>query len=214
MELALPHGIPTFYNPATGNGTRPDNVFHSMGLADAITVCDIRADLQCVGADHLPIETELDLALTRTEEQQRRNFHDVSWDKFKIALEENLGKIPAPQVTESAEALNEAVQQLTEAIQATIATNVPLIKPSRHSRRWWSEELSALKKTHSKLRSQAHKLRNDQTHPIHAALKEHSHKYSTEIEKQKREHWEEFLENVTQKTLYTAANYATKGPSD
>ena len=87
-----------------------------------------------------------------------------------------------------------AVASLTEAIQATTNIVVPFSKPVPHSRCWWNEELSALKKCLNKLNNESYRFRVLDDHPAHEALKDIHNKYGDAIKWAKTQHWQDFLE--------------------
>ena len=66
LIMALPEDIPTLEANSTGNHTRPDNVFCTAHLIEAITTCSVRPDLRPANTDHYPIITELNLSPERT----------------------------------------------------------------------------------------------------------------------------------------------------
>ena len=65
MTVQLPPGIPTLESLATGNWTRPDNVWCSMHTTDFFITCDVNPEIQPPNSDHLPIICHLDLSVRR-----------------------------------------------------------------------------------------------------------------------------------------------------
>jgi hypothetical protein len=61
---------------------------------------------------------------------------------------------------------------------------------------------------------QAYKRRNDPADPAHEAYRSKRNAYASAIEKSKREHWENFLEGIDQKTVWTAHRYASADTTD
>ena len=74
-----------------------------------------------------------------------------------------------------------AVTDLTKAIQATIEATIPMSKPVLHSRCWWSDELTMLKKRLNKLNNESYRYQALADHPAHGALKDIRNKYSDAI---------------------------------
>jgi ribonuclease HI len=214
MNLTLPTAITTFQSATTGNWTRPDNVFHSENLTDHIISCQIRPELRSPGADHLPIETIIDLNLTRISTTQNRNFRAANWEEFNDELGVNIAELDFTADITNQDELDEAVNNLTKAIQKTITDKIPLIKPYPAWRRWWNHDLGIMKKQLNRLNNLSFKMRTVTDHTIHRELKEHQRKYGKAIMDAKKKHWEEYLENVTASSIYTAGKFAAEAPDN
>jgi len=63
FQLALPKDIPTLQALATGNHTRPDNVFISSQIMGHITRCTMLPDERPARSDHIPVVTEVEISL-------------------------------------------------------------------------------------------------------------------------------------------------------
>ena len=82
LELALPWGVLTHCHNATKCWSRLDQVFvseHSMGM---VTACNTLPEHRGINTDHLPILTELNLAMSILEDNPILNFREVDWDEF------------------------------------------------------------------------------------------------------------------------------------
>ena len=88
------------------------------------------------GADHIPILTTLELPLSRVVAPETCNFRMVDWVAFHEALAAQLVDIPSPVPLVSETGFHMAVSGLTEALQATIQTVVPLSRSCPHSKHW------------------------------------------------------------------------------
>ena len=102
-----------------------------------------------------------------------------------------------------------AVDNLTAALQAAIKLAVPMSKPSPHSRRWWNEDLSQLKKEMNRLGGTSYKYCAIADHLSHSQYKEIWNKYGSAIKQAKKQHWDDFLEGLSGKDLWMAQQYAT-----
>ena len=118
----------------------------------------------------------------------------VDWKAYQEELAQQLVLIPEPAVLQDDMHFQHAVTSLTAAIQATTDIVVPLSKPVPHSRRWWNEELMALKKCLNKLNNESYRYRALTDHPSHNAHKDIHNKYSEAIKWAKTQHWQDFLE--------------------
>lgn len=89
MQQLLPGGTPTLEALATGNHTRPDNVFADAELTNLMIACRVTPAFRPPNTDHYPIAIIFDLALQRIDHAARRNWR-TDWDGFRTALEEEL----------------------------------------------------------------------------------------------------------------------------
>ncbi|KAI9062355.1 hypothetical protein FKP32DRAFT_1527079, partial [Trametes sanguinea] len=155
--LALPPGIPTLEHMRTKNHTRPDNVFCTKGLRDHLRSCLVRPELRPPHTDHFPILSEFALPMAAAPPRPRRDFRQVDWGSFNKALSRRLAARAFPSTFESTGAFDDALQALMEDLQATIEEEVPLTKETPYTKRWWSKELTGLRKEKERLARVAHR---------------------------------------------------------
>lgn len=74
LVMTLPARLPTLQSLTTGNYTRVDNVFISADIAQIVDSCTTMPELRPAKTDHMPIITELDLAVERVCSRKRWNF--------------------------------------------------------------------------------------------------------------------------------------------
>src|SRR5882672_12829982 len=65
-----------------------------------------------------------------------------------------------------------------------------------------------------RLARRVHRSRADLSDPIHQEHKTMRNSYGTMIENLKRAHWEAFLQNIDERTIWTAHRYVSGEPSD
>jgi hypothetical protein len=156
MDLVLPPGIPTL-ETVTGNWTRPDNVWLTHSNTSSIITCNVNTHLRPPNTDHLPIITIISLPIARSSSPPSPDFHDVDWIDFDATLSTLLDlHSPALHINNKTE-YDTKVSKLTSLLQQTIATTVPIRKPTPFSKRWWCPELNNLKKKKNKLSNEAYK---------------------------------------------------------
>jgi len=134
MTMALPKGIPTLKHMVTRRYSRPDNVFCTDNLLDYITKCDVAPELRPTNTDHFPIATTLQLPSTHITPKHSHNFKMTEWKDFNCELINNLQEIPQPAQITTVDQLQTATLDLTQAIQKTIRTTVPINKPCAQSK--------------------------------------------------------------------------------
>jgi len=212
MEMALPKGIPTLQHMRSKRYSRPDNVFCTQPIMDHITRCEVDTRIRPPCTDHFPIATTISLPQHRIEEPPSYDFRNMDWEEFRTHLVSRLEEVPDPEAPTTKEQLHEMVRSLTEAIQDTIRAKVTLRKPRPDSKRWWNGDLKRLKRELNKLRANSYRFRALTDHPIHAETRRKSNQYGEEIVKAKRQHWAEYLEEVTENNIW-ATNRYLKEPS-
>ena len=207
LDMALPKGEPTLKHMVTNLYSRPDNVWCSAEISPLIVRCEVDAYLQPPCTDHFPIVTILELPQNRVEPSLTRNFRTADWESFDEGLQENLVTIPLPAPLETEEEVQRAVRDLTSALQKTIEDRIPVSKPCPHSKRWWNGELQALKKRINKLSRETMRHRALPDHPCHASRKELAKQYGKAIVDAKKKHWTDFLEEASDRDLWTTNRY-------
>ena len=139
MVMALPKGVPTLHHMSSKRYSRPDNIFCTPNLQESITRCEVDASSRPTCTDHFPIITHLTTPQPRAPINPNYNFRDVDWEIFRKTLKTHLDEIPPATIT-TAEQLNEASDNLTRALQNTIASCVKRSNPRPDAKRWWNNE--------------------------------------------------------------------------
>jgi hypothetical protein len=213
MCMMLPPGIPTLEASSTGNWTRPDNVWCSGHNPDIFICCDIAPALRPPLADHLPIISTLRIPPKRAISLPTHNFWETDWAPFRSHLSRLLEPHP-PSPLISLEQTATTISTLTKSLQENIAAIVPLSNPSPFTKHWWTKELSQMRKEKNRLSAIAFKFRYVPDHPSKKAYRSFANKYVKEIRKVKKEHWEDWLQNISDKDIFVANRIATDLPSD
>ncbi|KAG2035452.1 hypothetical protein BDR03DRAFT_1062080 [Suillus americanus] len=146
MNQPLPKGIPTLQSSSSGNWTQPDNVFCTDHSMDFFTACGTNPALRGPKTDHVPILK-------------------TDWDKCKETSTARLDTRPAPSPLVTDEEFQSAARNLALTLDETISETVPLSKPNPHSKRWWTRELTLLRRQVNKASHLAYKMRGLPLHP-------------------------------------------------
>ena len=214
MAMALPKGIPTLQHMVTGRYSRPDNIFSTPGLAEHITRCEVVPAFRPPSTDHFPIITHIQLPQERTRTPPTHNFREADWDKFRRELRHKLLTVPNPQVIDSPEQLHTVTTSLTHALQTTIEENISKTRPRPDARRWWNGDLKKRRKELNKLRSNSFIYRAVADHPSHALYRLKSNQYGDAIIQAKRQHWTNYLEEMTAADIWTANKFIKEPAGD
>lgn len=187
--------------------TRPDNTFCTSHTEPHLTKCTVEYNDRGPGADHFLIITHFDIPLNVTSPKISRNFRATDWEEFQAELERQLQIHQIPAQISSTTMLNNAVSSLTTASQATIQQTVPLNRPVPGSKRWWTKDLTKQRKMLHKLQRDSHRFRYIEDHPVHEACRRTRNDYNNLIDREKKSHWNEWLENVIVKDIWAAGKY-------
>lgn len=213
MLQLLPCDIPTLQSTSTGNWTRPDNVFGTEYLRDAIISCNTDPVSHGPRTDHVPILTILDLETPRADLTPRRNWRAVNWEEFNTRLDALISTHP-PQPLASDEEFQQAARHLTQSIMETMDECVPFLKPCPHSKHWWNQRLTDLRNKVTELSWLSYLMRGLPLHTCHVELKATKNLYANKIKATKKQHWLDWLEDIEGNDLWTANLYVTSDPSD
>src|SRR5271168_4615466 len=214
LVMALPKGIPTLKHMVTGRYSRPDNVFSTIGISDLITSCEVVPSLRPTSTDHFPITTNVQLPQERVVSPSSFNFREVDWDEFRKGLKTRLSTAPNPQYIDNQEQLTTAAGALTQAIQETIHEKVVITKPRPDAKRWWNGDLRKARKELNRLRAVSFRNRALADHPSHEELRTKSGQYSEAITQAKRQHWTDYLEEMTAADVWTANKFIREPSGD
>ena len=170
MLLALPKGIPT-YQSATGNWTHLDNVWHSNTPEDLILRCDVVPPIWPLLADYMPIITIINMPFPRVTTAHTLNFRQANWIKVNKDLAQRLESGPPPSRIISKDEFIIKVDELVHIIKDVLEDHLKERFPSPFKRRWWTKELSQLKKKQNWLSNKAYKFHHLCEHPVYNEYK-------------------------------------------
>ena len=96
---------------------------------------------------------------------------------------------------------------IQEVTQTAIEQHCPKAKPSKHAERWWSNELTSMRKEYTRTRNLARAKRRQgrQDDHLEIATKTARHDFHHAIKKRKKEYWTEFLGESA--NIWKAAQY-------
>jgi ribonuclease HI len=207
MLMPLPKGIPTLQHMRTKRYSRPDNFFCTEGLQDSITSCNVIEQDRPNSTDHFPIATILDIPQRKSNPTGKRNFREVEWTSFRKRLTKKLGQRPTSGTIANEDQLNEVTGKLIKALQETIDCEVKISRPRPESKRWWNGDLKEMKKELNRIRTESYRFRTIAHHPSHRTLRAKSRDFGEAIIQIKREHWENYLEEMAADDIWTANRY-------
>ncbi|KAF9245440.1 hypothetical protein BU15DRAFT_32663, partial [Melanogaster broomeanus] len=175
--MTLPKGQPTLQVSSSKNWTRPDNVFCTDHTSEAFSSCKVHPELRGPTTDHVPILSTLELEIPSATTENIRNYREVDWEKFKEKLKAELSPMyPIQPITTRTNFQNMALQ-LSTAIQNTVTETVPYTRPNPHSKRWWTHELTLLKRDLAAVTAESYSKRALPNHEIHEEFRKKRNSY-------------------------------------
>ena len=169
LEMALPCNILTLEVRSTGNWTCLDNVWRCSDSPSPFISCNVKPELRPAITDHLPIVSILNLTYTPSQQTERYNYKMVDWDEYNSKLDKEIKENAAAlaNLIITIENLEQATNQLFEAIDSTTREVADPIKITPYTKRWWTKDLSSLRINRNRVSAEHYKWRGLPKHPSH-----------------------------------------------
>lgn len=197
LHSLLPRGTKTWQSGDIE--TTIDLILASTELAEEMVRCCIHYTNH--GSDHQAIETEFDISIPDRSANARLLWKNAPWAEIRSRVATNLRAAP----------LDGSVQQQTDRLMTAVMEAVmeltPKAKPSPYAKRWWTTDLTQLRRIYTYQRNQARSQRRaGRAIPeLEQQAKEAAKEYHDAIRRQKKAHWEDFLaddSNIWQASRY------------
>ena len=122
-------------------------VLASAELAEEMVVCGIHPIKH--GSDHRAFQTEFDLGVPERKPGERRLFKNAPWTAIRERVEERLRWLPWDSEVQT------QTDMLMGVVLEAIDKLVPLAKPSPYAKRWWTADLTQLRRAYTYWRNRA-----------------------------------------------------------
>jgi len=206
MNLLLPSGTITY--PSAG--TAIDLVWGNNEAVNKTITCRI-AEEHDHGSDHLPIEIKVALQIEETKSKPSYNYTKTDWKELKSKVKWYLlNVIPTDEQSIRCADVDKFAEELVKAISKAVEDTTPRKRPSQHSKRWWTEELTKMRRESNRLRNIYQRTRHDVDK---AAWRIKANQYMHEIAQAKTKKWKEFVDKADRKSIWQVKKYIDNTPT-
>ena len=197
LSSLLPRGTKTWQNG--DHETTIDLILASEELASQTIKCAIHPVEH--GSDHRALETTFDISTPERVLEPRLLFKNAPWKAIKSRISINLLRRPMGGTVQ-----DQSDQLMSIGLEA-IHTLTPKAKPSPYAKRWWTQDLTQLRRIYTYHRNRARAMRraNCAMPELERRAKNAAKEYHDAIRKQKKSHWENFLDDDA--NIWKAARY-------
>jgi endonuclease/exonuclease/phosphatase family metal-dependent hydrolase len=213
LRPLLPLGTITHTPPQrnpTASPTAIDLVWGNENAEDILVKCHTIEHTNDHASDHHPIEIVLNLSpQKRPPTPPPYNYSKTNWDLVNIELECLLPPLIDPTNT-TPQNLDDFALSLVEAYQKAVAKQTPRKRPSPHSKRWWNNRLTALRKQTNHVRNRYWRSQDEIDGD---EWREMRTRYKRAIKEAKQKTWQKFVEEADERTIWTVKKYINKPPS-
>lgn len=174
-------------------------MFITNSFLENVIQCEVLYSKQILKADHFPVVTVCEMAVTRNEEV-KGNFQEVDWERFEEELGRRLERVGKGKIR-MREEVEEQLDAVMEVLERMVEVEVPERWVVTGMKRWWSKELTEMKMRARVLGRELFRLADVEGHQVHEAFRLARNAYSQAIKDTKQKHWEGWLEGVDARTV-------------
>jgi exonuclease III len=164
-----------------GHETTIDLVLASEELKDAMVKCTLYGTEH--GSDHRTIETVFDVSVPIPRPQERLLLKNAPWKEINARIASSIGSPLAGTVQQKTD-------RLMAAVSGAVHTLTPKAKPSPYAKRWWTSDLTQLRRIYTYWRNRARAERRGGriVTGLEETAKDAAKQYHDAIRQQKKKH--------------------------
>ncbi|KAF9728545.1 zinc knuckle [Paraphaeosphaeria minitans] len=202
LQCPLPRGIETWVSYSGEHSSTIDLILVTQELASELQRCT--TDSTAHGSDHLAICTEFAIDLTHEKGTPRKLWKKARWDPIRKVVAGELERRSQPDIPGDVDSY---CQFITECIAPAIEKHVPVARPSPYAKRWWTEDLTELRKHYTYWRNKASASRRANTPDpgLQQMAVTYRKRYHDAIRNQRKTHWQDFVAEA--RNVWTMARY-------
>ncbi|XP_044720163.1 endonuclease-reverse transcriptase domain-containing protein [Hirsutella rhossiliensis] len=185
LSSLLPRGTKTWQR--SDEESTIDLVLASAELADELTSCVIHPTEH--GSDHRAIQTTFDIRVPERTFPQRLMLKNAPWIAIATRVEDELRPLPWTVGVQT------QADQLMRVVTKALRDLTPRAQPPPYAKRWWTKDLTRLRRTYTYWRNQR--------------AKEAAKEYHDNLRRQKKAHWDDFV--IEGSNIWRAAKYLKPG---
>lgn len=154
LQILLPRGTITWHSDDGDHQSTIDLIMATPELTEEVTSCTT-ADTQH-GSDHTAVRTTFSATVDFRQSRPRKIWKKAKWSQINATLSLTLQSRPNPDQPGDVDSYWDYLQEI---LLPTLNKYVPEARPSPHQKRWWTENLTQLRKDYSYWRNRASAIR-------------------------------------------------------
>ncbi|KAB2568601.1 putative RNA-directed DNA polymerase from transposon BS [Lasiodiplodia theobromae] len=202
LQSLLPRGTVTY--ESAGQSSTIDLILASPRLTEEMSDCSPAST--AYGHDHLAVEAHFEIDVPHQELEAQYAFRSANWEAIRSDTRKRLAEEPPPDGKD----IESFADYLSKTVSAAVLRSVPKARPSPYVKKWWTADLTQLRRSFTYFRNQARGRRRwgQPDTWLEAQAREAAKRFHDTMRRQKRRCWKDFLAEPT--NVWKAARYLSE----